>query len=135
MRVSLEGGSRFSEAASEHPELFPGYSVEILRSAELTGNLDEVLDQLSDYLEREIETEHKVKSALADPSNRDDSCCHRHDNCVVLVICVLPKFKTFFASLNAKLQLPTANAAWPSPTGLEDGAVLLLSVVLGVSPP
>ncbi|MGH9116143.1 MAG: type II secretion system F family protein [Acidimicrobiales bacterium] len=68
MRVSLESGARFSEAASQHPELFPGYSVEILRSAELTGNLDEVLDQLGDYLDREIETEHKVKSALAYPA-------------------------------------------------------------------
>src|SRR5260370_40382174 len=57
MRVSLEAGARFSEAAALHPELFPGYSVEVLRSAELTGNLDVVLDQLADYLDREIETE------------------------------------------------------------------------------
>ncbi|HVA75116.1 MAG TPA: type II secretion system F family protein, partial [Acidimicrobiales bacterium] len=40
MRVNLESGSRFSEAAALHPELFPNYSVEVLRSAELTGNLD-----------------------------------------------------------------------------------------------
>ena len=30
MRVSLESGSRFSEAAADHPELFPGYTVEVL---------------------------------------------------------------------------------------------------------
>ena len=67
MRASLESGARFSEAAAEHPELFPAYAVEILRSAELTGNLDEVLDQLADYLEREIETSHRVRSAMAYP--------------------------------------------------------------------
>jgi type IV pilus assembly protein PilC len=104
MRVSLESGSRFSEAAAEHPELFPGYSVEVLRSAELTGNLDIVLDQLGDYLEREIETEHKVKSALAYPAivmvlAIIVSC--------ILVIYVLPKFRTFFKSLHATLPLPT----------------------------
>ena len=65
MRVSLEAGRSFSEAASQHPELFPGYAVEILRSAELTGGLDEVLDQLANYFDRDIETRHKVKSALA----------------------------------------------------------------------
>ena len=132
MRVALEGGSRFSEAAAQHPELFPGYSVEVLRSAELTGNLDVVLDQLGDYLDREIETEQKVKSALMYP-------------CVVLglavvvstilVVYVLPKFRNFFKSLHAKLPLPTrmllALAKWIGDYGLYTlGAVVLLAVGL-----
>ena len=104
MRVSLESGARFSEAAAEHPELFPGYAVEILRSAELTGNLDEVLDQLGDYLEREIDTSHKVKSALAYPLVVLGLAVVVS---VVLVVYVLPKFRGFFNSLNAKLPLPT----------------------------
>jgi type IV pilus assembly protein PilC len=131
MRVSLEGGARFSEAAAEHPELFPGYSVEVLRSAELTGNLDEVMDQLSSYLDREIETEQKVKSALAYP-------------CIVLalamvvtlvlVVYVLPKFKNFFSSLNAKLPLPTrmllAAANWIGNYGAITGGAIVALVVL-----
>jgi type IV pilus assembly protein PilC len=104
MRVSLESGARFSEAASEHPELYPGYSVEILRSAELTGNLDLVMDQLADYLDREIETENKVKSALAYPAV---VMVFAIIVSVVLVVYVLPKFKSFFATLDAKLPLPT----------------------------
>ena len=104
MRIALESGSRFSEAAALHPELFPNYSVEVLRSAELTGNLDVVLDQLGDYLDREIETEHKVKSALAYPSI---VMCLAVAVTIILVTYVLPKFKTFFKSLNAKLPLPT----------------------------
>ncbi len=104
MSVSLESGARFSEAAAAHPELFPGYAVEILRSAELTGNLDECLDQLGDYLEREIETAHKVKSALAYPLVVLGLAVVVS---VVLVVYVLPKFRGFFKSLNAKLPLPT----------------------------
>ena len=104
MSVSLESGVRFSEAAAAHPELFPVFAVEILRSAELTGNLDECLDQLGDYLEREIETTHKVKSALAYPLVVLGLAVVVS---VVLVVYVLPKFRTFFRSLNAKLPLPT----------------------------
>jgi type II secretory pathway component PulF len=104
MRVALESGSRFSEAAADHPEIWPGYTVEVIRSAELTGNLDEVLDQLGDYLEREIDTEQKVKSALAYPSIVMGLAIVVS---VVLVVYVLPKFKTFFDSLHAKLPLPT----------------------------
>ncbi len=104
MSLSLESGARFSEAAANHPELFPTYAVEILRSAELTGNLDECLDQLGDYLEREIDTAHKVKSALAYPLVVMGLAVIVS---LVLVVYVLPKFRTFFTSLNAKLPLPT----------------------------
>ena len=104
MRVSLESGARFSEAASQHRELFPGYSVEILRSAELTGNLDGVLDQLSDYLEREIETKNKIKSAVAYPVIVIVLAVIVS---TVLIVYVLPKFKNFFSSFNARLPLPT----------------------------
>lgn len=130
MRVNLESGARFSEAAALHPELFPNYSVEVLRSAELTGNLDIVLDQLADYLDREIETEHKVKSALAYPAIvmvlAVIVCC-------VLVIYVLPKFKTFFTSLNAKLPLPTrmllALANWLGNWGIYLGLSIASTVI------
>jgi len=133
IRVSLESGARFSEAAAEHPELFPGYTVEVMRSAELTGNLDEVMDQLGDYLDREIETEHKVKAALAYPSI---VMLLAIVVSVVLVVYVLPKFKSFFASLNAKLPLPTrmllAFANWIGKWGPYVGAALATAVVIAV---
>ena len=132
MRVSLEGGARFSEAAAEHPELFPGYSVEVLRSAELTGNLDQVMDQLGDYLEREIETSQKVKSALAYPSIVMVMAIVVS---IVLVVWVLPKFQTFFTSLHAKLPLPTrmllALAKWIGAWGLLLGATLVACLIAG----
>jgi type IV pilus assembly protein PilC len=133
VRISLEAGSRFSEAAAEHPELFPGYTVEVLRSAELTGNLDEVLDQLADYLEREIETEQKVKSALAYPII---VMLLAVVVSAVLVIYVLPKFKTFFSNLHAKLPLPTrmllALGNWVAHWGLYLGVALVVVVALGL---
>ena len=133
MRVSLEGGARFSEAAAERTELFPNYSVEVLRSAELTGNLDEVLEQLGDYLDREIETEQKVKSALAYPSIVMGLAIVVS---VVLVVYVLPKFRSFFASLNAKLPLPTrmllAIAKWIGHWGLLSGGIIVGLVVVGL---
>ena len=100
--------------------------MEILRSAELTGNLDEVLDQLADYLEREIETTHRVRSAMAYPLVVMGLAVVVS---TVLVVYVLPKFRNFFTSLNAKLPLPTrillAIAKLLSDWGLIIGVVLL----------
>jgi type IV pilus assembly protein PilC len=104
MSDSLRAGETFAGAADEHPEAFPPYYLGILRSAELTGNLDVVLDQLSEYIERDLEAKRRVTSALIYPS-------------IVMVMAilaiiviagfVLPRFKVFFASLDAKLPLPT----------------------------
>jgi type IV pilus assembly protein PilC len=132
MRISLEAGARFSDTAAEHPELFPTYCVEILRSAELTGNLDEVLDQLGDYLDREIETSQKVKSALAYPIVVMVLAIVVS---TVLVVYVLPKFRDFFTSLHASLPLPTrillAMAKWIADWGVIVGLVALVLAIAG----
>ncbi len=55
MIEDLRAGDTFAAAAGSHPEAFPNFYVGILESAELTGNLDTVLNQLADYIERDVE--------------------------------------------------------------------------------
>ena len=43
----IQSGDTFSEALARHGDVFPKYYIGILRSAEITGQLDVVLDQLS----------------------------------------------------------------------------------------
>ena len=65
---SLRNGDTFAAAAAAHPEAFPNYYVGILESAELTGNLDIVLTQLADYMDRDGKARAKITSALIYPS-------------------------------------------------------------------
>jgi type IV pilus assembly protein PilC len=104
MGDALRGGATFAAAAAEHPEAFPSYYIGILQSAEMTGSLDTVLDQLADYIERDIEARRKVSSALMYPAIVFVLAIVA---VVVITSFVLPKFKTFFTSLTAKLPLPT----------------------------
>ena len=104
MADALRAGETFADAAEAHPAAFPPFFLGILRSAELTGNLDTVLDQLAEYIERDLEARRKIVSALVYPG-------------IVVVMAivaviiitgfVLPRFQVFFKSLNAKLPLPT----------------------------
>ncbi len=87
-----------------HGDLFPSYYVSILRSAELSGNLDIVLDQLAGYIERDLETSRAIKSALTYPAVIPVMAI---GTVILLVSYVLPKFKGFFKSFHAKLPLPT----------------------------
>jgi type IV pilus assembly protein PilC len=100
----LRAGDTLSNCFDAHPKIFPEYYRGILRSAELTGELDTVLDQLSKYLERDEEARRKIKSAMVYPGIIAGMAV------VVIVVLstfVLPKFKVFFAGLHATLPLPT----------------------------
>lgn len=104
VREQLQGGVPFSEALAPHQSVFPSYYLGILRSAELTGQLDTVLDQLSMYIERDMDARSKVKSALTYPMV---IMAMSVVTMVVMVAFVLPRFVTFFKDLDAQLPLPT----------------------------
>ena len=97
-------GSTFADAIAGHRQAFPAYYVGILRSAELTGHLDDVLLQLSEYIERDVEARRKIVSALTYPAV---IAAMSVVVVAVLTVYVMPKFETFFASLHAKLPAPT----------------------------
>ncbi|MEY2420214.1 MAG: type pilus assembly protein PilC [Acidimicrobiaceae bacterium] len=100
----LRGGSTFTAAAARHPEIFPPFYLGILRSAEVTGNLDVVLDELADYLDRDIDVRQKVKAALVYPAVVLGMAIVV---VIVLTVFVLPRFETFFEDFHAKLPLAT----------------------------
>lgn len=104
MIEDLRAGDTFAGAAAAHPEAFPSYYVGILESAEMTGNLDSALNQLAEYIERDSEARSKFISAMIYPGI---VLCMSVVVVVVLAVFVLPRFVTFFKSLNAKLPLPT----------------------------
>ncbi|HJQ44866.1 MAG TPA: type II secretion system F family protein [Amycolatopsis sp.] len=100
----LRGGDTFSECLDRHPRIFPQFYRGIIRSAELSGDLDTVLDRLAGYLERDLVARRKVRSAAIYPSV---VAVMAAGTVVVLAGFVMPRFKVFFASLHAELPLPT----------------------------
>jgi type IV pilus assembly protein PilC len=104
VEVGLRGGDTLSDCFDRHPKIFPAFYRGILRSAELTGQLDTVLAQLAGYLEKDLATRRKIKSAMIYPIV---VALMSIVTVVVLAGWVLPQFKSFFASLDATLPLPT----------------------------
>jgi type IV pilus assembly protein PilC len=100
----LQAGDTFASTAGAHPEVFPDYYLGILGSAELTGTLDVVLEQLADYIERDIDARGKITGALIYPAVVFVMAIV---TVIILAAFVLPRFKTFFDSFHATLPLPT----------------------------
>jgi type IV pilus assembly protein PilC len=99
---SLRAGDTFATAAAAHPEAFPNFYVGILESAELTGNLDEVLNQLADYIERDQKARSKITAALIYPAV---VACMSVVTVLVLAVFVLPRFTVFLNRLTPNFPL------------------------------
>lgn len=64
----LQAGSTISEALNKHPDMFSPFYVNMVKSGEESGKLDQTLLYLADYLDRTHEVTSKVKSALVYPA-------------------------------------------------------------------
>ena len=63
----IEGGTRLSQALSQHPKIFSPFFVGMVKSGEASGKLSEALLYLADHLEREYQLNSKIKGAMIYP--------------------------------------------------------------------
>ncbi len=67
MELSVRDGRMLSDALLEYPTLFPELYVNMIRSGESAGALDEMLYRLAEARDREDELRNKVRTAMAYP--------------------------------------------------------------------
>lgn len=104
VKHDVGAGTSLTEALQKHPKVFSGLYVNMIRSAEAGGILDQVLDRLSGFLEKEQETRGKVKSAMTYPAVVFSFAMLM---LVGLMFFVLPKFKVIFETMGLTLPLTT----------------------------
>ncbi len=101
---SLESGRDLSGSLAQYPDVFSVFYVSLVRIGETSGRLDEVFRQLGSYLDRELKTVKKVKSALRYPGFVLTAIVAA---IAVINIFVIPAFAQIFESLGGQLPLPT----------------------------
>ncbi len=103
-RDQVRQGVPFDDALAAHENILPRYYLGVIRSAGLTGRLDEALEQISTYMERELEARGRIKAALAYPMVIISMSLV---SVVILTVWVLPKFVDLFDQLHADLPFST----------------------------
>jgi type IV pilus assembly protein PilC len=104
VRREVEGGSTLAAALGKFPKVFSPLFVNMVRAGELGGILDDVLNRLATFLEKDFNLKKKVKSAMTYPA-------------VILVMAVLivmflvifimPTFVELFNGMQMTLPVPT----------------------------
>jgi type IV pilus assembly protein PilC len=104
LRNRVEGGEDLSSALARHPHQFDKTYVALIRAAEQTGRLGEMLETVSNYLRNQLETRQKVRAAMAYPSIMAVLAV---GVTIFLLTYILPKFEPMFTRKGVKLPKPT----------------------------
>jgi len=65
--TDIDAGFSLSQSMQKHSQVFGEFYINMVRSAEVTGRLGEVMDFLADYLEKQSLLKSKIKNALTYP--------------------------------------------------------------------
>ncbi len=99
----VDGGSKLSSAFARFPKIFSEYFINMVRSGETTGRLDEVLTYLAEQQERDYDLQGKVIGAISYPA---------FIVCVIVLVgfvmmtFVLPKMLEMFKQMGPDIKLP-----------------------------
>jgi len=122
----IRGGTSLSTAMSKHPQAFSEMYHRTISAGEQGGNLEIVLRQMADHMERSVITEKKVKSALSYPLMLAGVAVVV---VIVIVAFVMPTFIDLYESFGAELPMATQMLIDVSEWLLDYGLFLLLAAL------
>ena len=104
IRQDVETGTSLSSAFRKHPIYFDALYCNLVEAGEAGGILEQLLDRLAMYQEKTVAIKQKIKSALTYPIA---VMVVAFVVLAVIMIFVVPSFKTVFTSFGADLPAPT----------------------------
>jgi type IV pilus assembly protein PilC len=122
----IRGGTSLSTALSKHPRAFPEIYHRTIAAGEQGGNLEVVLRQMADYVERSLTTEKKIKGALAYPIMLGVIA---FVVVAILVAFVMPTFIDLYGAFDVELPAATQMLLDVSGWLLQYGLFVLLAMV------
>lgn len=100
VQSDIRGGMPFSDSIERHPNVFPSLFVNMIRAGEMTGSLDDTLDRMASYFEKQHTLQKKVKSTLSYPLILSVLIV---GVVIFLMVVIIPQFTDIYASIGADL--------------------------------
>jgi type IV pilus assembly protein PilC len=104
IRTDVETGTSLSAAFRKHPNHFDPLYCNLVEAGEAGGILEQLLDRLAIYQEKTLAIKQKIKSALMYPIA---VIVVAFIVLTVIMLFVIPSFKSVFSSFGADLPAPT----------------------------
>ena len=104
VKEDIEGGSTLTDALKKFPKVFDDLFVNLVAAGESGGILDVILQRLSGYMEKSMKLKSKVKGAMTYPIS---VLVVSIGVMAILLLKVIPVFKTMFEGMGSALPGPT----------------------------
>ncbi len=125
---SLSEGHTLSHAMEMIPAVFNRQTVSLVRAAEATGNLTEVIQRLIDHFTQQKEMRQRLTTALVYPVF---VCLLAFGVILFFVFFLLPKLQSLLASLGGKLPVSTQIVVTGAQFMVRYGVFLVPIIVIG----
>lgn len=102
--LNIKGGLTLSQALSKFPDIFPQLYINLVKSGESSGKLEEVLKRMADSLEKEREFRSRVKGALVYPALVIGMM---GIVALIMIFFVIPRLTSLYKEASLDLPLPT----------------------------
>lgn len=102
--ADVDAGSLLSDAFAKYPDVFSNFFVNIIRSGETSGKLDEVLNYLADEMEKSYDMSSKIRGAMIYPIF---ILVGLVGVAIVLMVYVIPNLTSVLTDSGAELPLAT----------------------------
>ena len=100
----VQTGTILSQAMRSHKKVFPNLLITMVEAGEMTGNLDTVLQRMSDHFEKENKINSKIKGAMVYPIILSIAAVAV---VIFLLTFIMPTFTGMFTSSGVELPGPT----------------------------
>lgn len=125
----VSGGMNLSQALAKHPSVFSSFYIQLVRSGEESGKLQEIFTHLADYLERSLYLTSKAKNALIYPAFIMVAFV---GVLVVMLVVVIPRLVTIFQETGQEVPFYTQMIIAASLFLQKWGLLLLVLIIAGV---
>lgn len=129
IRTEVCEGEDFSAVLGKHPRTFPTVLVSLMRAAEASGKLDEMLGRVAKDLAKSRKTARQVRGAMTYPAIMMAVAVVA---VAVIMVFVLPKFGPLFKAQGDRLPTPTKALVWLSGF-LRTGWAIYVPVLLALA--
>lgn len=96
----IQTGKSYTEAAEKFPTIFPSMFINMMKAGEASGQIEEILERMAVYFEKQHQTRQKIKAAMSYPIIL---AIISIAVVIFMLAVIVPKFAGMFASFNAKL--------------------------------
>lgn len=100
----IKAGSSFYEGIAKYPDVFDPVYLALVRSGEISGQLEEILDRLAVFLEKESKLRQTAKAAMTYPLVVFTFCTLISTG---LIVFIFPQFISLFEGLEIAMPWPT----------------------------